>query len=331
MFDGQTIKTKNMAQALKEQVGMENVFCIDTYGGKKALLKVVFKIISAFKKSEDIIMLPAQNGVLVFTPILSFVNKFAKKKLHYAVIGGWLGTFLEQHGFTEKLLKKNFRGIYVETSCMKEELERKGFANIYVLPNYKNMPVVSKEDLKKAEEYPIKVCTFSRITEKKGVEEAVNAVCEINNEAGKTIFELDIYGSVEENYREKFEYLTEKSPEYIKYKGEVEYTTTVQALKKYDLQLFPTKFKTEGIPGSVVESFFAGTPVIASRWNSFGDVIEDEITGIGFEFGSFADFKDKLCKISKDFEKINQMKENCLVAAETYKKESVESINKYFV
>ena len=119
-------------------------------------------------------------------------------------------------------------------------------------------------------------------------------------------------------------------PNYIKYKGTVDFDKTVQTLKNYDLQLFPTKFKTEGIPGSVVESFFAGVPVVASRWNSFDDVIDDGVTGIGFEFGNYADFKDKLQILISEYESINQMKINCIGVAKEYREQSLMGLKKYF-
>ena len=47
------------------------------------------------------------------------------------------------------------------------------------------------------------------------------------------------------------------------------------------MQIFPTRFTTEGIPGSIIDSYYAGVPVLASKWNSFDDVIEDGKTGVG--------------------------------------------------
>lgn len=50
--------------------------------------------------------------------------------------------------------------------------------------------------------------------------------------------------------------------------------------------MFPTLFYTEGIPGTIIDAYAAGLPVISSKWESYGDVIEDNVTGIGYEFGS---------------------------------------------
>ena len=330
LLSGQTIKTKIFGEAIEGKLGKENVQCVDTHGGIKKLIKLIFKIPAVLRKNGDIIMLPAHNGVLIFTPMLSFFNKFKRKNLHYVVIGGWLPEYLDKHKFTAKLLRKNFKGIYVETSVMEMDLKKRNFENIYILPNYKNIEVTRETELSMANDSPIKVCTFSRVTEKKGIADAIKAVTEINKEAEKTVIALDIYGSIDEAFRTEFEMLITDAPEYIEYNGAVDFDKTVQTLQNYDLQLFPTKFKTEGIPGSVVESFFAGVPVIASRWNSFDDVIDDGVTGLGFEFGNYDDFKDKLRNLAGDCEKINQMKKNCLEAARKYKIECRKKLELYF-
>lgn len=331
LINGQTIKTKVLTEALKEQIGEDNVCCVDTHGGIKALIKVILKTPSILRKNDDIIILPAQNGVLIFAPLLSFFNKFTKKKLQYVVIGGWLPGHFDKHKFIAKLYKKNFKGIYSETSIMRDELIRRNFENVYVLPNYKSIEPVPESGLKVVEGYPVRTCTFSRVTEKKGVLDAIKAVTEINNEMNKTVITLDIYGSIDEKFEAEFNSALKNSSDYICYKGAVDYNKTVQTLKEYDLQLFPTKFKTEGIPGSVVESFFAGTPVISAKWNSFEDVIDDGVTGIGFEIGNYNEFKNELQKLINNHSLLSTMKKNCLKKADTYKKESIETLKRYFV
>ena len=42
------------------------------------------------KNSQNMIILPAQNGVKVFVPLFLIINKFYKRKIFYVVIGGWL-------------------------------------------------------------------------------------------------------------------------------------------------------------------------------------------------------------------------------------------------
>lgn len=51
-------------------------------------------------------------------------------------------------------------------------------------------------------------------------------------------------------------------------------------LQQYDLLLFPTKWKNEGVPGVLVESKIAGIPAIVSDINFNSEIIKDEKTGL---------------------------------------------------
>jgi hypothetical protein len=57
-------------------------------------------------------------------------------------------------------------------------------------------------------------------------------------------------------------------------------------LKDYFALLFPTHFYTEGIPGTVIDAYAAGIPVISAKWESYSDVIDEGVTGIGYKDGA---------------------------------------------
>ena len=127
MLNGQSVKTKILAAALDQALGETQVMKIDTHGGVKALLKLPFQTWKAMAKSDNVVILPAHRGLRVVTPLLRFWHLFYKRRLHYAVIGGWLATFLEGKKSLEKKLKK-FTGIYAETNTMKRRWSPEAFA-----------------------------------------------------------------------------------------------------------------------------------------------------------------------------------------------------------
>lgn len=225
-FDGQTIKTKIVTKELEKQLGEDQVIKIDTHGGKRTLFKLFFKSISALKKSKSIIILPAHNGLKFFVPVLNFFNKFYKRKLFYIVIGGWLAGYLDDKRSLEKKLKK-FNGIFVETQTMKQALEQKGFTNIFVMPNCKELEVLTEDQLIYPKEEPYKLCTFSRVCKEKGIEDAVNAVINANEYFGRTVYSLDIYGQVDANQTEWFDDLCKNFPEFVKYGGVVPFDKSI--------------------------------------------------------------------------------------------------------
>ena len=316
-LDGQTIKTKIITAELKKQLGENQVNIFDTYGGKKTLLKCFFKTFSLLKNNENIIMLPAHNGVRFFTPVLLFWNIFFHRKLHYSVIGGWLPEFLQKRKRLAKHLKR-FDGIYVETNTMKNALEKQGFTNIFVMPKCKDLKILKPQDLVYPAGEPYKLCTFSRVMKEKGIEDAVNAVKEINEKEGRIVYTLDIYGQVDSAQVQWFEDLKTTFPDYINYKGVVDYDKSVDVLKNYFALLFPTRFYTEGIPGTIIDAYAAGVPIISAKWESFSDIIDEGATGFGYEINNVSDLTKHLENVVYNTKCISDLKLNCLEKSRYY-------------
>lgn len=317
-LDGQTIKTKIITQELKKVYSIKNV---DTFNGKKRMLIILFSLLKLLSQCENIIILPAHNSLKIFAPFLVFFNKIFKKKLHYVVIGGWLSKYLENKKSLKNRLKK-FDYIYVETSTMKKALENQGFKNIIIMPNCKDLKILKEDELTYNVNKPYKLCTFSRVVQEKGIEDAVEAVKNINESSKEIIYTLDIYGQIDEDYKEKFKKLVKEFPEYIKYKGLVPFDKTVDVLKEYFVLLFPTHFYTEGIPGTIIDAYAAGVPVISSRWESFNDVVDDTV-GIGYQFNDIKALINILNILKNDPDKIFIMKKECLKRAEDFSSKKI--------
>ena len=134
---------------------------------------------------------------------------------------------------------------------------------------------------------------------------------------------LDIYGQVEQGQTEWFENLKKDFPEYINYYGLVDADKSVEVLQDYLVLLFPTRFYTEGIPGTIIDAYSAGVPVISAKWESFSDVVDDDITGLGYEFGNADELNNLLLQIANNPDIILDMKSNCIEKAKLYTPEKV--------
>lgn len=328
LLNGQTVKTKILADELVRCFGANEVQRIDTSGRFRALLRAPAMVFRAMRSSENVIILPAQNGVRVFAPLLALGRGlFPGCRIHYAVIGGWLPRLLTGRRRLSKALKR-FDGIYVETNTMKRALEALGFDNVYVMPNCKKLAVLSKEDLVYPSGEPYRLCTFSRVMKEKGIEDAVRAVERVNAELGHTAFTLDIYGQVDAVQTAWFDRLQKSFPPCVRYGGLVPFDRSVEVLKDYFALLFPTLFPTEGIPGTIIDAYAAGVPVVASRWESFSDIMEEGVTGVGYELGSPCGLYDALLWVYKHQEEWQSMKKNCLREAEKYLPENAMRVIK---
>ena len=209
-LDGQTIKTKTIIEELQKIFFEDELIIVDTYGGLKHMFKHIVRLIIMIFKCDNVIILPAQNGLRVFAPIMNILNFRHRCSMHYIVIGGWLPVFLEGKPLLTKCLKR-FDAVYVETKTMMHSMKEKGFRNIVLMKNFKKNTVLSVSDIKCKIDKPFELCMFSRVTPKKGIEDAINAIVEINDGFNDNVYSLTIYGQVDDSYNKKFtDYIVEQ-------------------------------------------------------------------------------------------------------------------------
>lgn len=312
---GQEVKTYILADALETKYG--KIYRIDILA-KNSRIKMPFQLLWAMITCTDVVILPAHNGLVVLSKLLSKLNKLFHRRLHYSVIGGWLQDLLPNHPDVMKALH-DFTGIYVETKTMMDALQKLGFTNVYVVPNCKPLSIIKKNDLDTSYSEPYKLVTFSRVTEKKGIGTAANSVMKLNKKYGRKVFTLDIYGPVDPGEDESwFAELRKSFTDAITYRGNAPFDKSVEILSGYFALLFPTQYFTEGIPGTIIDAYAAGVPVIASKWKSFADVVEEGITGLGYDFNTTTDLEKIMEKIITDPSIITNLKQGCVRKANDF-------------
>lgn len=312
---GQEVKTCILADALEAKYG--KIYRIDTLA-KNSRIKMPFQLLLAMITCTDVVILPAHNGLVVLSKLLSKLNKLFHRRLHYSVIGGWLQDLLPNHLDVMKALH-DFTGIYVETKTMMDALQKLGFTNIYVVPNCKPLSIIKKNDLETSYSEPYKLVTFSRVTEKKGIGTAAEIVMKLNKKYGRKVFTLDIYGPVDPGEDESwFAELRKSFTDAITYRGNAPFDKSVEILSGYFALIFPTQYFTEGIPGTIIDAYAAGVPVIASKWKSFADVVEEGITGLGYDFNITTDLEKIMEKIVTEPSIITNLKQGCVRKANDF-------------
>jgi len=320
-LNGQTIKTEIVTKYYQNTFGVNEVQTIDTQGVMNFLIMPI-KLFFAYFLCKNIIILPAHNSIRVLAPLCRLYQILTGKKTHYFVIGGWLPHYLPKHKLVFWGIR-SFYGVYAETNTMKSALERFGLENVYVLPNCKYLDIEKVENKIYVPFPPLKLCTFSRINRKKGIGDAVTVIDEINKEKGNTVVVLDIFGRVDSGEQAWFEDLKNTFPESVKFKGAIPYEKSVFTLRNYHALLFPTRYFTEGIPGTIIDAYAAGLPVIASRWESCEDIVFSRKTGFVYEFENPSAMKDTILEIIKNYDCLVSMRDTCLKVAYEYLPENV--------
>ena len=318
LLNGQTVKTKVVTEELKKRLGDDQVVVADSCGGIKAMPRMTIDVLKLFKDCENIIMMPANRGLRVFAPLFLFYNKLYHRRIHYVVIGGWLDSFLNEHKWLVRLLKK-FDAIYVESDMMKSSLQSRGFENSVVMYNFKELEPLAEDDVEYPEYEPYKICTFSRVMKEKGIEDAANAIESVNAHFGRTVYTLDIFGQVDDEYKEKFSQLEKSFPDYISYGGAIDANMSVEILKSYFALLFPTYYKGEGFAGTLIDAMSAGVPVIASDWKYNSEFVVPGKTGVIIENCNAERLAEELINIAAVPEKWNSMRLSALKESEKYK------------
>lgn len=314
--DGQTVKTKNLYEALRKNTDW-NICKVDTYY-KKNPFKLIVDTIKGTVGTRDIIILISGNGMKVYFPLLSFFARRLGKRIYHDVIGGNLSDYVKKYPKYKDYLN-SFTINWVETKLLKKELETCGVMNAAVLPNFRSFKSITIDCLQTHFTEPYRFCTFSRVIKEKGIEDAIIAIENINKMAEKTLCTLDIYGPVDNRYKNDFEKIMAKSTDAIKYMGTVKPESAINTLKSYYGVLFPTVWVGEGVAGTIVESFIAGVPVIATDWRSNNELIKNGYNGLTYPCEFASNLENGIKWLVGQKNNIKFIKENCLKTAEYYK------------
>lgn len=95
------------------------------------------------------------------------------------------------------------------------------------LSNTKSLNIKEAELVYVTDQPYISFVRFSRVTKEKALN-AIEAVIATNESLQRKAFTLDIYGQIEEGYRNRFEAIMEQLPDYIVYKGVVNSSESVE-------------------------------------------------------------------------------------------------------
>ena len=317
--DGQTVKTISIYNALNKYDAFK-VSSIDTYYLKHNPFKFLFDFCYSLFCYKKYIVLLSDKGRKYFFPILFFMSICGKEIYHYA-IGGRLAREVQSNKKWVRYIS-SFRYNWLESKELSRQLQELGIKNAVYLPNFKNIGILSKKNMNYTYSLPFRLCTFSRVVKEKGIEDAIEAVKEINFEAEEQLVTLDIYGPVSSEYLERFNSILSTTSD-CRYCGVIPADESVRVLKDYYLLLFPTHWRHEGIPGTIIDSLSAGVPVIARNWQYCKEMITNGYNGYVYDFDKPEKLKDTIIYAINHKEETINMKSNCLEVAINYSEEHV--------
>lgn len=281
-LDGQTVKTRDLFRlACQDFADVAYYDTEDFKYNKLSIFKMFWKVIT----SRTIIYLPAHNNLKLIFPIIFVLSKIFRTKIHYFVVGGWLREFLANLPL-HRFMLRHISGIHTETQLLKSELETYyNFTNVDVFPNFRFFdfqPSRTPSD-------KLRVVFMARVNKMKGLDWIFSLAEYIKSHRLEDKITLTFYGPIHEEDRDYFEAELRKYS-FAEYKGVLQPSEIHQTLNDYDVMLLPTHYYTEGLPGSIIDAYISGIPVIVTDWKHSREFVDDGKCGyvIPFEDGEDA-------------------------------------------
>lgn len=315
LYDGQTVTTRIIRDELANRLSA-SVYCVDTYNYKHRAPACLVRSFICLFRCDHIFVLLSNNGCRFFLPFLYYLNKFFHRRIYHRIIGGSFGKNIQTHPNWVKYLN-SFIVNLAEGRAQVDALERAGVTNVVETYTFRNAQIVTERDFPEYDHPPFRFCTFCRVTKSKGIGDAIQAVTEINREHGSSA-RLDIYGPIDEEYREEFEALLAQSNGAAQYIGCVSPKESVETLKGYFMHLFPTTWKGEGLPGTLVDCFAAGLPTIATDWNLNADILREGKTGYCYDWRHPELLAEKMLYCMEHPDVVAKMRFECIKEAVKY-------------
>lgn len=313
---GELTKNRVFLSYMKKKIGNEYILTVvDTHKWNRKPVRVIGRILFEyiFGKNDHVLISVATRSALKLLKIFDSLWWIRKAKITYLVIGGTLPAKLEQNPKMKDSLRKCLL-ICPETKDIVRYLNKLGLSNTLHVPNFKEFSFVPTA--KSTKRSCLRIVFFSRINKEKGIELAVKAVKQLS---GTYNIDLDIFGPVDPGYKMEFAELM-RSAENIHYKGVLKPDTneTYEILAKYDLMVFPTSHEGEGFPGSLIDAYIAGLPVLASDWKYNSEIVKEGTTGWLAKPKDLRDFSRKFEFILQHKEQLVSMRAKCLEEAQRY-------------
>lgn len=273
-YGGATVKCKLFNNLLQNSGYKTKI--IDIYEASRNKYKIFLVILECMKvfHSDTPIVYCLDSKRLRAVMMLQNLFGNSLKRTTVLVIGGVFHQIITEYPTFEKKLKK-VKSLWVETEGMKKKLTKMGFANIEVFPNPKLGDGCCEPKLSNDND-PLRLVFFSQISKEKGVRDIIKLIELLD--ADKTIcYEMDFYGHIVPEIKKEFDIFVQKS-ENVNYCGVFDSTTSnvYKKLNEYDLLLFPTHWKCEGIPGILVEAKMAGLTIIASDLSYNSEIVQTD-------------------------------------------------------
>ena len=307
-YGGVTIKNKNLYNALQNQFDIRK---IDMNRIKQGNVWEMLRFCWAMLTGRQyIIGLAGPKNRRQFTKLLYRFKRRAMARSVMLVMSGIVEDII-QAGPEYMAKLSTYRRVYLEVPGMVRKLAEAGVTNASVYPNGRPRPQMLEPIC--AKNVPLRCVFFSQVEPDKGVDRILEAAKLLPN------LQFDFYGRIVPAYDTEFR-AEISGRDNVRYHGI--FTGNSEAvykeLNQYDVLLLPTRCKTEGLPGILIEAKIAGIPAIVSSINHNREIVSDGVDGIVLESDTAERLVTALQMLDSDRSLLLRMKHGSRDAAEAY-------------
>jgi Glycosyltransferase len=304
-FGGVTVKNALLSQALSERMAIRKLEF-----RKEGTLSIATRVL--FSKSDDVFLVGFGNRHLqrLFVKTLGRVRPSVLKRLIIVVMGGEIPLELRENKRYARFCDKA-RAVYFETEGMMAQAREAGLSNVRLFPNCRHRPEQSWAP--RRDPGAIKAVCFSLIDESKGSDLVLEAAAQTPQ------IEYHFYGPVAATFLEEFQKRVTALPNVV-YHGifdSVEGDACAE-LNGYDIHLFPTRCRFEGVPGVLVETKIAAVPSVVSDVSFNAEIVEDGVSGLVLRGNTVEELVSALKIVDGDREFLSGLKKGALESAEYF-------------
>lgn len=308
-LDGQTVKTRNIYKILQKNYEGHLSYA-DTMHVRRNFFSA-FRMLWELIRCNTLIIIPCLNNLTYVFPVAFYLSKIFRYDIIHVCIGGWqVEYFIGNERFNSHPLQlrmsKKIKALLPEMLKVKEDLDKKlGFNNTEVFPNFRFISM--DRELMQTRSDTLRLVFLARVDKSKGYETIFNFAKEIKGTGYDII--IDFYGQINSHDREEFFSLVEQYKDIVSYKGVLQQSEVTDCLVNYDVMLLPTTIYTEGFPGSILDAYIAGIPVIATEWKHSHEFIDNNKTGFIIPFiDPQSEFNERILTLYNDRDLLSKMK-----------------------
>jgi glycosyltransferase involved in cell wall biosynthesis len=240
----------------------------------------------------DVALFNASSGAaLLAGPAIALVCRALRVPFAVRVFGGNLDLRLERsNALVRKLCERTVLAsplLLLQTHALCAQFDGRG--NTRWLPTTRDLPARATESATRCRRFLF----LSQLRPQKGYVEAIAALARTPGDCTLTIGGPPMRATDTSVFSQS---------ERVRYIGKVEPRDVPALLAAHDALLFPSYHVGEGLPGVVIEAMQSGLPVIATKWRSLGELVDDGHSGLLVEPHSVDDLARAMQRLTTDDE-----------------------------